>query len=471
MSEESVLGTDRKYEVSPTHFHKIQQLLKEYPDRYNNEREFIFRAIDIFLTWETDPLFARKKMEELEPTIGQFAQMKMMMKPDQVEEMYPGFEERNYEEIQKFITKNPAYAGNIQTPEQEQLHERKSQHDFEKLVGSMNETSEFIRDIDFNYIIPEEGQKEIFYDEWPLLWTHYSRILPAKIAISAIVDLMNKQKKPVIKLNDKAKAHIYDIAEELAVKLRLFEKEEEKGREKRLSTGLPKPFTDDKITNTQALAEKRYKDRVIGKSRKSKNSGDISFDGLLGALGLVRTFIHKKEVYVTLTENGKKFYLLENSVFADDYSTAFSPEERKLLLTRIMPARKLEMKLIKETLKIVKEFEDEKLGDTQKITDRLDADFYFVIQQYVEKENTALGNQIKKDILEKTKEIKEWNATKKPEEDTKQSPIQAYRVATMGRLSEIGLIRWIIEANDEGHAVSRYSILDKEMATSIMKTK
>jgi len=471
MSEESVLGTDRKYEVSPTHFHKIQQLLKEYPDRYNNEREFIFRAIDIFLTWEIDPLFARKKMEELEPTIGQFAQMKMMMKPDQVEEMYPGFEERNYEEIQKFITKNPAYAGNIQTPEQEQLHERKSQHDFEKLVGSMNETSEFIRDIDFNYIIPEEGQEEIFYDEWPLLWTHYSRILPAKIAISAIVDLMNKQKKPVIKLNDKAKAHIYDIAEELAVKLRLFEKEEEKGREKRLSTGLPKPFTDDKITNTQALAEKRYKDRVIGKSRKSKNSGDISFDGLLGALGLVRTFIHKKEIYVTLTENGKKFYLLENSVFADDYSTAFSPEERKLLLTRIMPARKLEMKLIKETLKIVKEFEDEKLGDTQKITDRLDADFYFVIQQYVEKENTVLGNQIKKDILEKTKEIKEWNARKKPEEDAKQSPIQAYRVATMGRLSEIGLIRWIIEANDEGHAVSRYSILDKEMATSIMKTK
>ena len=471
MSEESVLGTDRKYEVSPTHFHKIQQLLKNYPDRYNNEREFIFRAIDIFLTWETDPLFARKKMEELEPTIGQFAQMKMMMKPDQVEDMYPGFEERNYEEIQKFIKKNPAYAGNIQTPEQEQSHERESLFDFEKLVGSMDKTSEFIRDIDFKDINPEEEQEEIFYDEWPLLWTHYSRILPAKIAISAIADLMNKQKKPVIRLDDKAKAHIYDIAEELAVKIKEFEKEEDKGREERLSTGLPKPFSGDKITDTQALAEKRYKDRVIGKPRKSKDSGDTSFDGLLGALGLVRTFIHKKEIYVTLTENGKKFYLLENSVFADDYSTAFSPEERKLLLTRIMPARKLEMKLIKETLKIVKEFEDEKLGDTQKITDRLDADFYFVIQQYVEKENTVLGNQIKKDILEKTKEIKEWNARKKPEEDAKQSPIQAYRVATMGRLSEIGLIRWIIEANDEGHAVSRYSILDKEMATSIMKTK
>ena len=176
-------------------------------------------------------------------------------------------------------------------------------------------------------------------------------------------------------------------------------------------------------------------------------------------------------MYVTLTENGKKFYLLENSVFADDYSTAFSPDERKLILTKIMPARDLEMKLVKEALKIVKEFENEKLGDTQKITDRLDADFYFVIQQYTEKQNTALENQIKKDILEKTKEIKEWNATKKPEEDAKQSPIQAYRVATMGRLSEIGLIRWIIEANDEGHAVSKYKILDKEMATSIMKTK
>ena len=31
---------------------------------------------------------------------------------------------------------------------------------------------------------------------------------------------MNKQKKPVIRLDDKAKAHIYDIAEELAVKIK-----------------------------------------------------------------------------------------------------------------------------------------------------------------------------------------------------------------------------------------------------------
>ena len=411
MSEESVLGPDRKYEVSPTHFHKIQQLLKNYPDRYNNEREFIFRAIDIFLTWETDPLFARKKMEELEPTIGQFAQMKMMMKPDQVEDMYPGFEERNYEEIQKFIKKNPAYAGNIQTPEQEQSHERESLFDFEKLVGSMDETSEFIRDIDFKGINPEEEQEEIFYDEWPLLWTHYSRILPAKIAISAIADLMNKQKKPVIRLDDKAKAHIYDIAEELAVKIKEFEKEEDKGREERLSTGLPKPFSGDKITDTQALAEKRYKDRVIGKPRKSKNSGDTSFDGLLGALGLVRTFIHKKEVYVTLTENGKKFYLLENLVFAEDYSTAFSPEERKLLLTKMIPARELEMKLIKEALKIIKEFEEKDLSETLKITQKLDEEFYFAIKEFAIKDS-ILGDQITKDILTKTTEILESNKAK-----------------------------------------------------------
>jgi len=467
MSEESVLGPDRKYEVSPTHFHKIQQLLKNYPDRYNNEREFIFRAIDIFLTWETDPLFARKKMEELEPTIGQFAQMKMMMKPDQVEDMYPGFEERNYEEIQKFIKKNPAYAGNIQTPEQEQSHERESLFDFEKLVGSMDETSEFIRDIDFKGINPEEEQEEIFYDEWPLLWTHYSRILPAKIAISAIADLMNKQKKPVIRLDDKAKAHIYDIAEELAVKIKEFEKEEDKGREERLSTGLPKPFSGDKITDTQALAEKRYKDRVIGKPRKSKNSGDTSFDGLLGALGLVRTFIHKKEVYVTLTENGKKFYLLENLVFAEDYSTAFSPEERKLLLTKMIPARELEMKLIKEALKIIKEFEEKDLSETLKITQKLDEEFYFAIKEFAIKDS-ILGDQITKDILTKTTEILESNKAKGVE---KQTPVQAYRVGTMGRLSEMGLIRWKISSNDDGKAISKYSIQDKEMAASILKSK
>ena len=138
MSEESILGNDRKYEVSPTHIDLILKHLKKYPERYNNEREFIFRAIDMFLAWETDPKYAEKKMREFAPTIAQFAQIKQMMKPEQLKEMYPEFEEKNSKELEKFIKDNPEYAGVPQTAEQEQLHERESQHDFEKLVDSMD---------------------------------------------------------------------------------------------------------------------------------------------------------------------------------------------------------------------------------------------------------------------------------------------------------------------------------------------
>ena len=79
-----------------------------------------------------------------------------------------------------------------------------------------------------------------------------------------------------------------------------------------------------------------------------------------------------------------------------------------------------------------------------------------------------MGDQITKDILTKTTEILESNKAKGVE---KQTPVQAYRVGTMGRLSEMGLIRWKISSNDDGKAISKYSIQDKEMAASILKSK
>ena len=41
-------------------------------------------------------------------------------------------------------------------------------------------------------------------------------------------------------------------------------------------------------------------------------------------------------------------------------------------------------------------------------------------------------------------------------------------MATMGRLAEIGLIRWEIEGDKPGHAVSNYYTDDKEMMSALL---
>ena len=60
--------------------------------------------------------------------------------------------------------------------------------------------------------------------------------------------------------------------------------------------------------------------------------------------------------------------------------------------------------------------------------------------------------------IDKTNEIKENN-------DGKQTPVEACRIATMGRLTELGVVSWDI--NSDGK--SEYEIADKELATSIKK--
>ena len=85
---------------------------------------------------------------------------------------------------------------------QNQQRARKHKGDLQILRGRHNETIEYIEQIDFKEIsLKDDGFEEVSFDGWPLLHTHYSRFLPAKIAIAALVDLMCEQKKPVVSFN------------------------------------------------------------------------------------------------------------------------------------------------------------------------------------------------------------------------------------------------------------------------------
>ena len=299
-----------------------------------------------------------------------------------------------------------------------------------------------------------EGYDNIQFDGWPLLFTHYSRLLPVKIAICLLGNMMREQKSPVISFND-FKGRAYDLAESISKRLTVYEKENRKKREEKISTGLPKPYISNEITAKQALAEQRYKDRYFGKLKKSQDSGETTFEGALMALGIIKIFAKKKDVLITLTDLGKKFYLLDNPIIDGMNFPAFSNEEREFLVTKIIPNRPLETKLIKTATEIIT-YEDALSSD---ITSTLDTEFENTLKNFVKSSNDKkFTDKIQRDIIDKTNEIKENN-------DGKQTPVEACRIATMGRLTELGVVSWDI--NSDGK--SEYEIADKELATSIKK--
>ena len=449
---ERMTSGNRMIRLSPDHQRKINQLVEANPDRFRDVDDFIFRAIDVYLAWEKNPVKVIDKLTDMEPTMLQFAFMQSMVEPTVLKQIYPGYPEKYGSEWKEFLDSIPA---TDKTTNESEVTQQTfaTDNEFENVQTNLDITKEFIKQINFNEI-SKEGYDEIKFDGWPLLFTHYSRLLPVKIAISLLGNMMREQKSPVINFND-FRARAYELAEEISKKLIVYEKENKKTREEKISTGLPRPSIISEVTAKQALAEQRYKDRYFGKLKRSQDTGETTFEGALMALGIIKIFAKKKEVLITLTDLGKKFYLLDNPIINGTNFPAFSNEEREFLVTKIIPNRPLETKLIKTATEIIT-YED---ALSSEITDTLDTEFENTLKNFVKKSNDKkFTDKIQSDIIDKTDELRQNN-------EGKQTPVEACRIATMGRLTELGVVSWDI--NKEGK--SEYEIADNELAIAIKK--
>ena len=443
---------NRMIRLSPDHQRKINQLVEANPDRFRDVDDFIFRAIDVYLAWQKNPVKVIDKLTDMEPTMLQFAFMQSMVEPTVLKQIYPGYPEKYGSEWKEFLDSIPA---TDKTTNESEVTQQTfaTDNEFENVQTNLDITKEFIKQINFNEI-SKEGYDEIKFDGWPLLFTHYSRLLPVKIAISLLGNMMREQKSPVINFND-FRARAYELAEEISKKLIVYEKENKKTREEKISTGLPRPSIISEVTAKQALAEQRYKDRYFGKLKRRHDTGETTFEGALMALGIIKIFAKKKDVLITLTDLGKKFYLLDNPIINLTKFPAFSYEEREFLVTKIIPNRPLETKLIKTATEIIT-YED---ALSSEITDTLDTEFENTLKNFVKKSNDKkFTDKIQSDIIDKTDELRQNN-------EGKQTPVEACRIATMGRLTELGVVSWDI--NKEGK--SEYEIADNELAIAIKK--
>ena len=80
----------------------------------------------------------------------------------------------------------------------------------------------------------------------------------------------------------------------------------------------------------------------FGKIRKSRITKKEHFEGALSALDLIRATKDEEDdkVYVTLTEKGKKFFLMDNPVIQGEYEKGpLSKEESDFILKELRKFR------------------------------------------------------------------------------------------------------------------------------------
>jgi len=236
------------------------------------------------------------------------------------------------------------------------------------------------------------------------IWYFYNRFFPLKVVICQLAKSIVSQQNNWVELGD-LQVQAFESAQDVATRLKNMELGAKMPRNKKLSTGLPasnlellglrgtaKKKKDDKILRGRI----RFMDQIVGKYV----TRDRTFSGACFELGLIGVKAENQTCYVSLTELGREFALLENPILdKESYESAFSDKEIDFIFHKIYGRFPLENKIVK------------------KIIERL-------------KKDTLTSSQI--DGLFK---------------DEKRNFLTEERIATMGRLSELQIVDWEIDSN------------------------
>ena len=446
------------YEITPTHLDRISDLVEK--KRFKNQDHFLDHAIDVILAWETEPVKAMDEMMKINPTIAQYSHMVMMgMEITELKKMYPKYPGNFGKAWDEALSGNQILDEKWEkmiAKHDPQSDARASHKDYEHAIASKTDAGNYLDNQDF--LKPKEIENSTYYDYdgWPLLFTHYSRVFPAKVGVLALAELMRNNQSVVISF-EKFAEKAFDLCEEISEKQIKRETKKKITRENKLSTGLPKPFDKNITDSKQQEYQNRYKEKYFGKLKRNRQDGKQYFEGLMSSLGLIRFFKIDKESFITLTENGKDFFKLENPIFDGEFELkSFSDDEVEFILNDLIKERPLESRLMSSAIKLI----ESKTGLNEEIVQQLDEAFYYTIEDYCKDNKTDKNYDKIMEILESTNKIKDdrkeaekelETATDKVEKENaerrikKQTPIQAIRIATMGRMSELNLVEWQID--------------------------
>ena len=233
-SEEKISSQFEKIQLKPDQQKKLADFLQR-TDRFLDVRDFLERAIDVFLAWEQNPATSIEVMAKMNPTMAQYQVLSLMMQPEALAGMYNGIDwpkEWGSEWIE-FQKNNPPPTNPDTDEAQKQMSKRKSKEDFKIIQENMTESKDFLNNIKFEEIT-DNNLDLAKYDNWPIISPVYSRYFPAKIAVITLADMMREEKSPLIDFEE-FKIKAYDIAEEIADKLITYETDNKKKRSQKKS--------------------------------------------------------------------------------------------------------------------------------------------------------------------------------------------------------------------------------------------
>jgi len=308
-----------------------------------------------------------------------------------------------------------------------------STHTYDLKAGS-----EYSRALSEHVIHFREHTKKITAEEsefqpkpTPLIWSFYSRFFPVKITIFQLAATMAESER-WIRL-DSLRESACNFANLISENLKDYEEEHKIPRNHRLSTGLPIPestineFTGRKKPKQQMKLKSswtRFMDQFVGRVTINKKTEEKTFHGAPFSMGLMAMRFRENIWEVSLTEDGRYFAMLKNPIL-DEFKRdqAFSEEERKFIISRIIPKFKLEKIIVDRIMNEVNNKEQLTPEDINQIIDNEKKKY----KEMNPKENLTF--------------LKEKYATQQ-------------RIATMGRLSELGLVNW--EIDKKGSSVYSY---------------
>jgi len=403
------MSTPDEFDIIISQKRQIQEAVQN-SKKFRNSADFLKSAIEILVAWESKhPEDCFEIINSLRPwTPEQEAQIDLSMKEEQKKKHFGSLD---------IDSEKDEEAG------QEEL----GQTDFDhmKVQGNYLKSK-------WNYVKEVETLKPenvINYDEFPLLSINYNRFLPIKLTMLMLAHMLESKKESKIELKE-LRVNAYDYLEEYGTLIREYEKINSVTRQNKISTGLPKKYEKDDDGKTEQQI--RVKDIQIGKTRISRKLGRKHFEGALSASGLVYAFEENDKTYLSLSELGKKFILLENPIFpGNDYSMgALSDEESEFILKEIIPKRELENQIVNKILSSLKGVQKYSRNEAKKKLKELE---------------TVIHSEIKEYIKKNSEQCELFNISELKTDSTKiKLKIKQRRLAIMGRLIELGKIKWVI---------------------------
>ena len=332
-------------------------------------------------------------------------------------------------------------------------------------------------------------------DKYPLIWSFYSRFLPVKLVLSVLAEMTSDVNGQMVDY-EKFRNRAYKVAIGLREKIRAWEKDNDIKRNEKKSAGLPispMEVTPAKMAKLKA-SETRFTEHFVGMTTKSwirkqntkpkdadtlkplkDKNGVAFFDGALNAMGLACFKAdesqcptcegsgkdkNKKdcrncygggknyEIRVGLTKLGAQFYT-QRSNFLIYYQRPFDKTpladgEIAFIMDKIIPRFPLEEKFIENILSSLKEI---RANPEKKYLDAMEADAEF-------------ENEFLEWIKDKKNKTSVWmDNFKNAQRDT--TAATPWRVATMGRLVEMDMIKWDVEKRT-GKSLFQLQITNKE---------